>query len=290
METVNLVILLIILLNGYVTYKGLQSRTFFERYLFKTDPILVGKDYGRLISSGFLHVHWWHFAFNMFAFYLFGKNVLFILENQLGMLGTGIFLLLYLLSLVGGNLLALYIHRHHGDYRAVGASGAVSGVMMFSIILFPDIRVWFIPGWLFALGFMLFSIYGIKSQKDMIGHEAHLGGAIVGILLPLVVMPAVFFSRLWLVLLLLVPVCVFLYLLVTRPHILWIPNFFRYELSKVKEEIKTSRKAPPGRSRPGLSPQAELDMLLDKVQEVGYQQLSKQEKKRLEELSKKLGE
>ena len=143
-----------------------------------------------LFSSGFLHTSWWHFGFNMIALTSFSWS----LEM---LFGVWKFLFIYFASLIGGGLLALYIHRNHGDYSAVGASGAISGVIMSSILLFPTVPIHFIfmppelgvPGWFFGLLFILVSIFGIKKQIGNIGHEAHLGGAITGTTITLFFIP-----------------------------------------------------------------------------------------------------
>jgi len=83
---------------------------------------------------------------------------------------------------VGGNLLALVIHRKNPSYSSVGASGAINGVIFASIAVFPGMKIFFMPGWVFGLIFILYSLYGIRSQKQNIGHESHLGGALAGML------------------------------------------------------------------------------------------------------------
>ncbi|HVV03598.1 MAG TPA: rhomboid family intramembrane serine protease, partial [Puia sp.] len=114
----SIFLFLLIIANILVSYKGLTNRRFFEGYEFQVDRILMNKDYRRLVTSGFLHVSWTHLLFNMFSLYFFSGPV----ESGLGPLG---FLLVYFVSLIGGNLLTLFIHRRHGDYSSVGASGAV---------------------------------------------------------------------------------------------------------------------------------------------------------------------
>ena len=109
-------------LNVYISYKGFKSIIYFEKYKFIVDKILIGKDYKRIISSGFLHVSWSHLIFNMISLYLFSG----LIESNLGILNL---LLIYFASLIGGGLLSLYIHRGHADYTAVGASGAISGLI-----------------------------------------------------------------------------------------------------------------------------------------------------------------
>ena len=128
---------------------------------------------------------------------------------------------------IGGSLLALYIHKMHGDYRALGASGAISGVVFASIILFPeqDISFIFLPevgirAWVFGLFFIIVSIFGIKSKGGIIGHEAHLGGAIIGGLLALVLKPAGVQINWFIVAALLLPTIAFLILIARNPAVL----------------------------------------------------------------------
>ena len=108
---------LIAILTGIFTYQGLTHSSYQNKYLLHVDSILVSKEYYRLFSSGFLHANWMHFGFNMAALVSFAMSIEILL-------GIKSFLIIYCLSLLGGSLLALYIHRNHADYSGVGASGA----------------------------------------------------------------------------------------------------------------------------------------------------------------------
>ncbi len=130
--------LLLILANIIISYNGFTNTLFFERYVFEVEKVLVYKEYRRLVTSGFLHVGWLHLIINMFSLYVFSGSVEMFL-------GSFQFLLVYFASLIGGDLLSLYIHRHHPDYRSAGASGAVCGVIFASIALFPGMEIGLFP-------------------------------------------------------------------------------------------------------------------------------------------------
>jgi len=277
MENIEVLTLVLIIATGLITYKGLKEFAFQQKYLFNIDEILIDKKYIRLISSGFLHSNWKHFAFNMISLYLFGSG----LEGHLGIES---YLLIYFVSLVGGNLFALYIHRNHGNYSALGASGAVSGVIFASIGVFPGMEIGlillpiFFPAWIYAIAYILYTIYGITAKKDNIGHEAHLGGAITGLLLAIAINPAILKTNYLPIALTLVPALAFLILIIKKPHILIINHSF----SQAKATMTIDDKYHDKR----ISEQEELDDLLDKVHNKGYEKLSQHEKNRLNELSK----
>src|SRR2546426_248007 len=172
---------LLIGLTCLASWLGFRSRAVEEKYIFEPEPILAGKEYYRLVTSGFLHAGWGHLLLNMFSLYLFGSSV------ELA-LGSKHFLLIYFGAIIGGNLLSLYAHRHH-DYRAYGASGGVCGIIFAYILLFPGGGIYqfpipfAIPAWLYVIIFMAASFVGMKANnKGDIGHDAHLGGAIIGLL------------------------------------------------------------------------------------------------------------
>ncbi|WCC42909.1 rhomboid family intramembrane serine protease [Tenacibaculum finnmarkense] len=183
------IILLLIAANVLVSYKGFNDITFFNRYKFQIQQIVNG-DKIRMLTSGFLHADWMHLGFNMYALYLFGKTVL-------GNFSTPYFLLIYFGSLFAGSLYSLYQHKNDYYYSAVGASAAVSGIVFSAIILYPDMTLIMfpiplpLPGYVFGIGYLLYSIYGMKNQADNVGHSAHLGGAIGGYLLTLLLKPTV---------------------------------------------------------------------------------------------------
>ena len=262
--------ILIAILTGMTTYQGLRHSSYQDKYLFHSEKILLDKEYYRLLTSGFLHVNWLHFGFNMLALTSFALSIEVLL-------GIKSFLIIYFLSMLGGSLLSLYIHRNHYDYTAVGASGAISGVVAASIILFPnsEIGLIFIPGgiksWVFGLIFIVISILGIKSQSDNIGHEAHLGGILTGIVATSIISPRIFLINWHIALGMLVPILIFLYLIIRRPDIL-ITGKWNLERPNITTKYKS---------------EISLDEILDKIKRRGIDSLSKKEKKLLEKYSNK---
>jgi hypothetical protein len=195
--------------------------------------------------------------------------------------GAWKFLLIYFASLVGGDLLLLFVHKNHGDCSAVGASGAICGIIFASIALFPGMGVGFfglpfsIPSWLYGIVYILYTIYGIKSSKDNIGHDAHLGGALVGMVVALLLQPAAFAENYITILIITVPTIVFIYLIATKPHILMVNNF---NTKKHNNHYRIDHKY----NEEKVSKQQEMDKVLDKISKKGIDSLSAKEKEILE--------
>ncbi|MFD0975771.1 rhomboid family intramembrane serine protease [Salinimicrobium gaetbulicola] len=210
MGDLNLVTIVIIAANILVSFKGFNDRTFFERYKFNSSAVKRGEKF-RIFSSGFLHVDTGHLFLNMLTLYFFADVVI----DSMGSLG---FLLIYLASLLLGNLLSYYFHKHDYSYNAVGASGAVSGIIYAAILLYPDMSLYLflipipIPAYVFGIGYMLYSIYGMKKQLGNIGHDAHFGGAVGGYILTLVLAPWIFSDHLLMVILLAIPIILLFFL------------------------------------------------------------------------------
>ena len=178
----NSVTILIIAANVMLSLKGFKDFSFFERYKFNIGGLRRGEQI-RVVSSGFLHVDERHLLFNMITLFFFAGIVI----SQLGQLK---FAILYLGSLVAGNLLSYTFNKDNYHYSAVGASGAVTGVIYSAILFDPWGKInFFIPGFVFGIGYLLYSIYGMKAKNDNIGHDAHFGGAIGGYVITLIMAP-----------------------------------------------------------------------------------------------------
>lgn len=206
----NTLLLLIIVVNVMVSFKAFNDLFFFRKYEFHIGSIRAGEHY-RMITSAFLHADLAHLFFNMFTLYMFAPVVNAYLDRIS-------FLIIYLGSLVFGSLLTLMMHKDDYSYRAVGASGAVTGVLYSAILLEPSMSLYLffipipIPAYLFGIGYLLYSIYGMKAKNDNIGHTAHFGGAVGGFLITLIKFPNLLSQEPLMVGLLLLPIAILFFM------------------------------------------------------------------------------
>ena len=201
----NTVLIAIIVVNVLVSYKGFNDLSFFRKYEFHVGSIRSGEQI-RMLSSGFLHADLTHLIFNMLTLWFFAPVVL-------DYLGKFSFLLVYFGSLIFGSLLTMVFHKDDYGYRAVGASGAVTGVLYSAILIQPDMMlgIFFvipIPAYIFGILYLLYSIYGMKAKNDNIGHTAHFGGAVGGYLITLMKEPTFLIEHTLMVVLLAIPIVI----------------------------------------------------------------------------------
>ena len=159
-----------------MSYYGFNNGTLLNGYMFNVGAVQKG-DYVRLISSGFLHANWEHLIFNMISLFFFYE----VVTNSMGEL---LFVFIYFGSMLLGNVFSLQIYKRQSYYSAIGASGAVSGIIFTAIALYPKaIKVNFLPGWLFGALYFGYSVFMMfNPQKgDNLGHTAHIGGALFGL-------------------------------------------------------------------------------------------------------------
>lgn len=186
----ELIPLLLIALTCAFTFWGFSNQFVFQRYQFHVGSILRDKQYRRIISSGFLHADWTHLLFNMLTLYFFYRPIVYVY-------GVWGFLALYFAALVAGNLFSLWLYQNRPSYAAIGASGAVSGIIFAAIAINPlsSIFLFFIPipipAWIFATLYFAYSVWMMLHPRpwDNLGHAAHLGGAATGMLFALVFTP-----------------------------------------------------------------------------------------------------
>lgn len=157
---------------GYLRpYRTVRSKTWYE-----------------LLTSGFLHANIGHLFVNMFTLYFFGP----VME---GVLGSGYFLGLYLSGLIAAGIPSIVKFKDDPNYATLGASGAVGSVLFAFIFLFPMEKIYLllipipIPAFVFAILYLFYSMYASKQERGKINHEAHVAGALWGIVYLLLFVP-----------------------------------------------------------------------------------------------------
>lgn len=187
--------LIIIVITSAISLYTMQKPQVLNGLMMNPFQITHHGQYHRLITSGFVHRDHMHLIFNMFSFYFFGTQLEYIFQEIFGSLGGVHFIALYLLGIVVSDIPTLLKNRNNKYYNSLGASGAVSAVV-FACILFLPLRdiclygVLCFPGVVLGLVYLAYSFYSSKKSKDGINHDAHLYGALFGIVYCLIFYPA----------------------------------------------------------------------------------------------------
>jgi membrane associated rhomboid family serine protease len=231
----------------------------------------------QFVTYMFMHADFLHFLFNMLALWMFGMEM----ENSWG---SKKFLIFYMVCGIGAGVvdfLAAPLIGHMGG--TVGASGAVFGVMIAFAMLFPDrpIYVYFLfpvrAKYLVAIWIGLEVLNGVLGTQNGVAHFAHLGGAAVG----------------------------FLYMAIDLgmiPLREWTISFKGEEslpfsgasrVRKSGEEVRDAKFYDISTGRPMDNKKDEvgqdvIDAILDKISTGGYQSLSEEEKRILNEASRRM--
>lgn len=203
---------ILIIVTVIISIQGWNDYGFFQRYKFKIINIIKYKQYDRLLISSFLHTNWSHLLFNLITLYYFSKNL--IQEFS-----TEIFILIYFGSILIGNLFSLFLNKKNLEYSSVGSSGGISGVIYSSIALSPHIELFIfpfpipIPGWIFAIIYMYYSLFGMKYQWNNISHSSHLGGAVFGLIITILFKPEIIYIYGFYIIFIIIPI---IYILLSR--------------------------------------------------------------------------
>lgn len=282
---INGVIFFAQLLFDNITFNGYPGWYVINKW-FALNPIsgsdLNGQPFNfqiwQLITYQFMHGGFSHIFFNMFGLWMFGASI----EE---IFGSKKFLIFYLLAGVSAGLLHLFISPLLGGAQAVtlGASGAVYGVLIAYALFFPDnlIFLYFlIPVKAkYLIGFLIvFEFLAIDSASSGVAHLAHLGGALFA----------------------------FLYIMFDKNSYVSLKNVFRRSYfykssssndffknpfsnsSKSKTDIEEAEYQDINQKVDTDVTQAEIDKILDKISQSGYQNLTDREKHILFQASKKM--
>ena len=185
--------LLIVLLTVLISYQGFSNIKFQENSMYVPYEVKYNKAYYRMLSHIFIHADWTHLSFNMISLYFLGSFLETQWSYEFGLMGNYEFIILYF----GGALIATvwpyYRNSENPAYRSLGASGAVSSVVFATMLWYPQLELYLmfipIPIKAYILGplYLAVEYYSMKRGGTGVAHDAHLGGALFGILFVLLI-------------------------------------------------------------------------------------------------------
>lgn len=171
-------------------YAFFGDRTFINQFAFQVRAVTEQKQHHRIVTSSFLHANMPHLLLNMLTIFFFGPTI----EAILGTLG---FIVVYFGAIVTSGIVSLRVNRTNPDYASVGASDAASGVVLSFCCFYPfePIYILFIPfgipAILYGALFIFISARLMERSDRIIAHEGHLGGALAGAALTVIMRPEV---------------------------------------------------------------------------------------------------
>jgi membrane associated rhomboid family serine protease len=183
-----MVTIAIIIITVITSLLAFSNQNILRQSIFNPYVIQNRNQYYRFLTSGLIHADFFHLAFNMYAFYLFGRIVELSFSTIFPGFGELMYISLYVSGLIMSQTYSFFKHREDPRYNALGASGAVSAVIFCSILLYPTQGImifpipFFIPAYVFGPLYLFYSWYMSKRGMDNIGHDAHFFGALWGIL------------------------------------------------------------------------------------------------------------
>jgi len=191
-QSITMIILVVTTIISFVSF---NSSRLMEALIFWPPAISMRRQYYRFVTCGFIHADLMHLAFNMITLFYFGRGLEMYYGGRLG-LQRYYFTLLYLSAIIVANIPSYLKQRDNYNYRSLGASGAVCAVMFAFILIDPWASLMFlysidVPAIIYAVLFLAYTIYMSRRGGDNVNHDAHLWGAIYGVVFTIIARPSV---------------------------------------------------------------------------------------------------
>ena len=185
----------IIAISVLVSWYALSKPNILNRMMMNPYRIDRNREYYRFITSGLIHANFSHLLWNMFSLYFFGNVVEQYFAFIFGTAGPYFFMALYVLAIIVSDLPTYFKNRNNPGYNSLGASGGVAAIIFASVLFQPVQNICFyivicMPGFILAVVYVIYSYYSGRRSNDNINHDAHLYGALFGILFCAVLYPA----------------------------------------------------------------------------------------------------
>ena len=185
--------LIILVVTVIVSYQANNRPSLKDQLLYHPYRVRAFKEWYRIVTHAFVHADFTHLALNAFVLFQFGARLEGLMQQSLG---AAFFPMLYFGGIAFAAIPGMVRHHDNPSYRSLGASGAVSAVLISYILHFPtaELLLFFIvPLPAFIVG-MLFFVYEHQMDKrpgGNIAHDAHLWGGLYGLLFTVVTTPQV---------------------------------------------------------------------------------------------------
>jgi membrane associated rhomboid family serine protease len=183
------IVSILILITVLISFQANKNSDLKQRFLYIPYQLKHNDEYYRIISHIFIHADISHLAFNMISLYFLGSTLSFYFIDYYGLqLGTAYLLLLYFAGAIFASLPSFLKNQDNPTYRSLGASGAVSAVIFAAIIWNPTMSLGImffpfpIPAYIFGPIYLVIEYFLMRRGGTGVAHDAHLGGALFGIL------------------------------------------------------------------------------------------------------------
>lgn len=201
---INALTIILIVTIG-VSLMAFNNRAMMEKMLYIPYDCKHNKNYARIFTHIFIHADWGHLLFNMISLYFLGNSFLTqptyphlgidggLIATYGDVMGQMHFVSLYVLGALFATVIPYARNQDNPGYRSLGASGAVSAVIFAAIIWNPSMQIQIIfipfpiPAYIFGPLYLLYEFYADKKGGTGIAHDAHIGGAIFGIIYVLII-------------------------------------------------------------------------------------------------------
>jgi membrane associated rhomboid family serine protease len=197
----------ILVITILVSLNGFNEPDFKRKLLMNPYDVVHYKKWYRTFTHAFIHADFMHLGFNMYVLYLFGisgsegggatpylKSLEPTFVDDFGLKGYWYFFLLYVGGILFSSLYSIYKHKDNPGYNSLGASGAVSAVIFGCIVLNPNAQLGLMftplmPAYIFGPLLLLAEYFMAKRGGTRIAHDAHILGAIFGIVFTISIHP-----------------------------------------------------------------------------------------------------
>lgn len=174
---------IILIVTTLVSLNAMNNQSLKDKWMFIPYRCKNNNETYRIFSHMFIHADMMHLIFNMLTLYNMGRILEVHFMHQYGVMkGEIYFVGMYIMGGLFATLIPYMRNHENVVYRSLGASGAVSAILFGYIIWDPNPK-----NMIFGLAYLAFEIIADRRGGTNIAHDAHIGGALFGIIFILII-------------------------------------------------------------------------------------------------------